>query len=310
MVRRMVLLALVLGAAALPVAAQTASDTVEATSLLGRPLVRPRLSERQRVEYQARLDTALRALARSPQDADSIIWAGRRTAYLGRFREAIGIFSRGIALHPTDARFYRHRGHRYLTIRRIDDAIRDLERADQLTRNQPDQVEPDGLPNARGIPTSTLQSNIRYHLGLGYYLKGDFARAAALFQRDVDAAVNPDMVVASSHWLYMALRRAGRENEAARAVARITPDMDVIENQSYHRLLLMYKGALSANDVAPKDRDDAVQDATVLYGIGNWHWYHGRKASARKVFEQIVALPQWGAFGYLAAEAELGRMRR
>ena len=119
-------------------------------------------------------------------------------------------------------------------------------------------------------------------------------------QREMHA-VNPDMVVASSHWLYMALRRAGRENAAARVVVRITPEMEVIENQSYHRLLLMYKGALSANDVAPKDRDDAVQDATVLYGIANWHWYHGRKASARKMFEQIMVLPQWGAFGFLGS---------
>ena len=321
MVRAKFMLGLALVLVASRATAQTASDTIEATSLLGKPLARPRLSERVRADYQAKLDSAARAYARAygadgtggtgaERDPDLIIWLGRRTAYLGRFREAIGIFSRGIALHPTDARFYRHRGHRYLTIRRIDDAIRDLERADQLTRNQPDQVELDGLPNARGIPTSTLQSNIRYHLGLAYYLKGDFVRAADLFRRDVAAAVNPDMVVASSHWLYMALRRAGRVNEAERVLAAITPDMEVIENQSYHRLLLMYKGALSANDVAPKDRDDAVQDATVLYGIANWHWYHGRKASARKMFEQIMVLPQWGAFGFLAAEAELGRMRR
>ena len=290
--------------------AQAGSDSVEATSLLGKPLVRPLLTLRSRIEYQARLDTARLALEQAPTDPDSIIWVGRRTAYLGRFREAIAIFTRGIALHPTDARFYRHRGHRYLTIRRIDDAIRDLERADVLTRNQPDQIEPDGLPNARGIPTSTLQSNIRYHLGLAYYLKGEFARAALVFRRDVAAAVNPDMVVASSHWLYMALRRLGRVNEAERVVAPITAGMEVIENQSYHRLLLMYKGALSANDVAPTERGDAVQDATVLYGLANWHLYHGRAASARKLFEQIVALPQWGAFGYLAAEAELARGRR
>ncbi len=290
-------------------AAQSASDSIEATSLLGKPLVRPPLTERNRVDLEAKLETARQAFEHAPTDPDSIIWLGRRTAYLGRYREAIAIFTRGIALHPTDARFYRHRGHRYLTIRRIDDGIRDFERADLLTRRQPDQVEPDGQPNARGIPTSTLQSNIRYHLGLAYYLKGNFVRAAELFRRDILAAANPDMVVASSHWLYMALRRLGRVNDADRVLAAITPDMEVIENLSYHRLLLMYKGARSANDVAPPERGDAVQDATVLYGIANWHLYHGRKASARKLFEQIVALPQWGAFGYLAAEAELARAR-
>ena len=52
-----------------------------------------------------------------PMDADNIIWYGRRTAYLGDYREAIRIFSEGIEKHPGDARMYRHRGHRYISIR-------------------------------------------------------------------------------------------------------------------------------------------------------------------------------------------------
>ena len=218
---------------------------------------------------------------------------------------------RGIELHPGDARFYRHRGHRYLTIRRLDDAVRDFERAHALTRNQPDEVEPDGIPNARGIPTSTLQSNIRYHLALAWYLRGDFTKALPYYQEDLAVGVNPDMVVASSHWLYMTLRRLGREAEAAQVLAPITPEMEIIENGSYHRLLLMYKGLVPADSVlTPADRADAVQDATVAYGVGNWHLYHGRVAEATAIFERIIRMPQWGAFGYLAAEAELARLRR
>ena len=44
----------------------------------------------------------------------------------------------------------------------------------KLVAAKPDEVEPDGAPNARGIPRSTLQSNIWYHLGLAQYLAGDF----------------------------------------------------------------------------------------------------------------------------------------
>ena len=50
-------------------------------------------------------------------DVDNIIWYGRRTAYLGDYREAIRIFSEGIEKHSKDARMYRHRGHRYISIR-------------------------------------------------------------------------------------------------------------------------------------------------------------------------------------------------
>lgn len=305
---RLVQIAILLGGAA-PLTAQT--DSIEATSLLGRPLVRPAMSAAASATAEANLAAAQRAFDRAPGDADSIIWLGRRTAYLGRFRDAIAIYTKGLERHPNDPRLYRHRGHRYLSIRRFDEAIRDLSRADELTRGQADQVEPDGQPNARGIPTSTLQSNIRYHLGLAHYLKRDFARALPPYQRDVAAAVNPDMVVASSHWLYMTLRRMGRDQDAAKVLAPIRPDMEIIENGSYHRLLLMYQGLLPADSVlTPADRGDAVQDATVAYGVGNWHLYNGRTAEARAVFERILAMPQWAAFGYIAAEAEVARMGR
>ena len=292
-----------------PAAAQARPDSVAAVSLLGRPLLTPPVSAAALTNLEAKLAEAKRAFDHTPANPDSIIWLGRRTAYLGRYRDAIAIYSRGIALHPTDARLYRHRGHRYLTIRRLADAAFDFEKADSLTRGQPDQIEPDGLPNASGIPTSTLQSNIRYHLGLAYYLQGDFAKALPFYQRDVAAAVNPDMVVASSHWLYMTLRRLGRADEAKQVLAPIARDMKIIENGSYHRLLLMYQGVLPADSIlTPAEKADGVQDATVAYGVGNWHLYNGRSDEARKIFERILTTPSWGAFGYLAAEAEVARM--
>ena len=238
-------------------------------------------------------------------------WLGRRTAYLGRYAEAIKIYTEGVDRYPGDARMYRHRGHRYLSIRKFDPAVRDFEKAAELTRGKADEVEPDGIPNAQGIPTSTLQSNIRYHLALGYYLQGALAKALPFYQEDVKIAVNPDMVVASSHWLYMTLRRLGREAEAAKVLEPITAGMTIIENGSYHRLLLMYRGEITPDAIlTPADQGDAVQDATVAYGVGNWHLYNGRKAEARRIFERIIAMPQWSAFGYIAAEAELARMVR
>ncbi|NOT07249.1 MAG: hypothetical protein HOP28_03495 [Gemmatimonadales bacterium] len=284
----------------------------EAWSLTGQPLAPPALAADVREGHERRLAIAKLAFDRAPGNADSIIWLGRRTAYLGRYREALGIFTRGIALHPNDPRLYRHRGHRYLTVRRLDDAIADLERAASLIRAKPDEVEPDGIPNARGIPTSTLHSNIRYHLGLAHYLKGDFTRAASVFAEDVTAALatkNVDMLVASSHWRYMALRRAGRGEEAALVLRPIVPELPVIENGSYHRLLLLYKGALSADSLlAPKPASGTtVEDVTIGYGVGNWHLYNGRVPQGRALFAELLRSPQWAAFGYLAAEAEVAR---
>lgn len=284
----------------------------EAVSLTGAPLMRPAMSDEARQQAEQRLAEARAIFERDPRDADAAIWLGRRTAYLGRFQEAIAIYTSAIAVHPNDARLYRHRGHRYITTRQLEKAVADLAKAASLTAGKQDEIEPDGIPNARNIPTSTLQSNIWYHLGLSHYLRGDFERALRAYREDLKVATNPDMLVATSHWLYMTLRRLGRESDAAAVLAPISHDMDIIENGAYHRLLLMYKGDLPADSVlaAPADGDSAVNDATVGYGVANWHLYNGRRAEAEQLFRQILRSPQWAAFGYIAAEADMARMTR
>jgi len=298
-------LALVGCAADLP--PRTAVTAHEAVSLFGEPLVPPALPAEVRTEREAKLAEARAAVERSPDDAGALIWLGRRTAYLGRYREAIEIFSRGIAKYPDDARFYRHRGHRYITLRDFDRAIADLERASRLIAGKPDEIEPDGLPNARNIPTSTLQSNVWYHLGLARYLKGDFDGALAAYRECLEVSTNPDMLAATSHWLYMALRRLGREEEAAQVLEPIRAGMDIIENQAYHRLLLMYKGELSPADLRAGASGD-LDPPTIGYGLGNWHLYNGRTEEAVKTFREVLAGGNWPAFGFVAAEADLKRL--
>jgi tetratricopeptide (TPR) repeat protein len=145
----------------------------EATSLLGTPLVPMPPSAEARAALEKNLAAAHAEYDNDPGKADAIIWLGRRRAYLGRYREAIATFSEGIQKHPDDARMYRHRGHRYITVRELDRAAADLSKAASLVTGRPDEVEPDGQPNARNIPTSTLNSNIYYHLALAHYLRGE-----------------------------------------------------------------------------------------------------------------------------------------
>ena len=284
------------------------STPVEATSLLGEPLHRPILAAENRERLETNLATARAAYERTPTDADSIIWLGRRLAYLGRYREAIATFGEGIRAHPDDARLYRHRGHRWITVRQLDSAVADLSRAAELTRGQPDAVEPDGAPNRFGIPTSTLQSNIWYHLGLAHYLRGDFERALEAYRECMRVSTNDDMHVATADWLYMTLRRLGRDAEAAQVLAPIHADMRILENDAYHRRLLMYRGELSADSLLA-DEADALQMATQGYGVGNWYLYEGDTTRAREVFERVLSYGNWAAFGHIAAEAELARMR-
>lgn len=296
---------------ALAAASASGQAPVQAISKLGDTLRTLPLSADVRARYERQLAEAKSAYDRTPTNADSIVWYARRLAYLGRIREAIDVYSRGLALHPDNPWMLRHRGHRYISVREYDRAITDLERATKLVEGKPDQVEPDGQPNPRNIPIGTLHSNIAYHLSLAYYLKGDFAKAIPVYQRELADARNDDRRVSTTHWLYMAQRRLGRDADAAQTLVPISATMNVIENETYHRLLLLYKGMLPVDSVLKigPNGEMSVTDATAAYGVGNWHLYNGRRSDAERVFRQILAGGQWGAFGYAAAEAELARMR-
>jgi tetratricopeptide (TPR) repeat protein len=204
---------------------------------------------------------------------------------------------------------YRHRGHRYISVREFDRGIADLTRAAQLVAGKPDQVEPDGQPNARNIPTSTLNSNIYYHLGLAHYLKGDFENALKAYRECAKFSKNADMTVATNHWLYMTLRRLDRDADARVVLEPITKGMDVIENGSYHKLLLVYKGEADADALLRSAKAGGIDAVTVGYGVGNWHLYNGRRDRAMQIFRDVVesSADQWPAFGYIAAEAEISR---
>ena len=287
-------------------AASMLPEGAQAISLLGEPLYPP---EVDREEQEEQLRAALADLEANPDDPDALIWVGRRWGYLAEYRRAIEIFSQGIELFPQDARFYRHRGHRYISVRELDNAIADFQRAAELVEGMEDEVEPDGQPNARGIPTSTLHFNIWYHYGLALYLKGDFRDALTAYGECMMVSEIPDKLVATSHWLYMTLRRLGQDEEAAQILEPINADMDIIENQSYHTLLLMYKGEISPTDILGPADDTTPENAAVGYGVGAWYLYNGQVEEAKGVYRRILlAKDGWAGFGYIAAEADMAAL--
>jgi len=277
-------------------------DGVQAISLLGEELKAGDASKR----LLDNLAVARADYEKDPDDADNIIWLGRRLGYVQDYRGAIEAFSEGIRKHPDDARFYRHRGHRYISIREFDRAIADLEKAAELIAGTGDEVEPDGAPNPAGIPVSTLHSNIWYHLGLAYYLKGDLDNALRVYEIAIAETPNDDMRVATTHWLYMTLRLLDRDEDAIAALGPIHEDMNVIESMPYHQLCLMYKGEAETGRVLTSNITEAGGDSA-KYGIANWHYYNGRLDEARAGFEDMIATSGWASFGRIAAESDLAR---
>ncbi|MEM7229409.1 MAG: hypothetical protein AAF432_11410 [Planctomycetota bacterium] len=297
-VRLMVVISLILG---------TSSSIAqsEATSWLGRTLERPSIPDETRTTFEANLETARTAWEASPDDEERIIWYGRRIAYLGRYQEAIEVFTAGLASNPDSYRLYRHRGHRYITTRQLSEAIADLERAAALAVDQPDQIEPDGLPNARNAPTSTDHTNIWYHLGLAHYLAGDFPRAHRAFDECAQRSTTDDMHCAAAYWRFLSRSRYDGIDAARADIDFVSGDLDIIENDAYHALLMLFAGRLARADVTPPD--DGVQNATLAYGLATWDLLHGRYDAAQQQYDAITSSSTWAAFGFIAAEAEIAR---
>jgi len=280
-------------------------EGVQAMSLSGEPLI----SAEPSVSTLNNLAQAQTEYEAEPGIAENIIWYGRRTAYAGEYRRAIEIFTEGVEKFPEDPRFFRHRGHRYRSIREFDHAIADLERAAVLMDGTPVAVEPDGLPNAQNIPLTTTQGNVWYHLGLAYYLKQDSPRALEAFRRGYSLGGYDDNLVSTGHWIFMILRLMGREDEALAPLDEISAEMEIIENMSYHQLCLLYKGEASLEEMMAADGDDP-SNAAVAYGVANYLYYNGDRQGADDLLRRLVSGSSWSAFGFIAAEADLANPNR
>jgi tetratricopeptide (TPR) repeat protein len=277
------------------------SDSVFTTPL-GLTYDIPNPSEKTLAQYEK----AKTASETNPEDVEALIWYGRRTAYLGQNREAVEIYSKGIEKFPSEARLYRHRGHRYISLRAYDKAIADLKRAGELIEGTTDEIEPDGMPNAQNIPVSTLHGNIWYHLGLAYYLDHQYEKAYDAYLRCRESGDLYDNIVSSTHWLYMIQQRLDNPAKADSLLAPISQDSVVIENQSYADLCHLYMGWIPVDSLITEGAGTPSNDA-VRYGVANWYLYRGDTIQAKQMMEELVKEKAFTSFGYLAAESDLIR---
>ena len=275
------------GAAAASACAQEAEP--ELVSPLGRKLYAEPATGEALQKLQAAVQEAAGKLERDPQNADLLIAYGRTLAGLWRYREAIEVYTKGIAIHPENALLYRHRGHRFISTRQFDKAVADLTKADAL------------LPN---------DYDILYHLGLAHSLRGEFETSLPAYERCLAAAKDDGSRIAVSNWFHHALRRAGKKAEAEKVLAAITPNMNAGENGSYLNLLLFYKGLKPEEELLKAAAATDLDLATTGYGVGAWYLYNGAPDKAKALFERVVATPYWPAFGFIGAETELVRLKK
>ena len=285
-------------------------DSIVCYSLFAKPLKYPKETRESFNRKDSLLDVAFRNYESDSRSLDNIIWYGRRLGYLSEYPKAMSIYTRGLHLHPSSPELYRHRGHRYISVRGFDEATADLTQAAKLATGRDLEIELDGIPNKLNKPLSSLQFNIWYHLGLAYYLQGDYQSATTAYDSCMVYSINDDLLCATTEWYYWTALRTGDTAKAQALLDPIKPEMDIIENDGYHELLLLYKGEKEPEDLITLDTS-AVQNehayATMGYGVAQYLAHEGQREVSTALLARILSGPAWASFGYIAAEADASR---
>ena len=280
----------------------------EAFSLFKKPLYtipyRPELAKKQK----EKLERAKEEWMEDPDDVDKIIWLGRMYAYMGEYRKGIAVFSMGLDKYPTNAELYRHRAHRFLTLRLFDHAVTDSHLAIKHMKENPDKVEHSGLPGSEHLEIYSLYTNTYYHLGLTHYAKGCLEEAATAFKDLIDVARNDDHIIMGAYWLYMILKRQDKHEEASRLLNKVSPNMDIIVSPNYHHCLLAHKGEMDAEEILRAAREESHLGVTASgNGIANWYLFNGEREKYVELLREVVSTDAWSGFGYIIAESDLKR---
>lgn len=263
-------------------------------------LVPPPIGSGDAMKMEQELAAARFEYSQRPYDADAAIWVGRRLGYLGRYREAIEVYTEALQHHPRDPRLYRHRGHRWLTLRELGRAVSDLLEAAELCRTMPDAIEPDGQPTPGRPPHSSLHFNVHYHLGLAQFCRGQFEAAERAWLDCLAVCHNDESRVAVCHWLWCVRMRQRNPAGAAAVVAGIRADADVVENRSYLQLCLYYAGKLAREEITVPE---GPAGAALRFGLAHHRFVSGDRPGGLTALRTLAMSTTWAPFGVLAAES-------
>jgi len=226
-------------------------------------------------------------LTENPYDGELWMERGLALARQSLHRQAVESYSKALAIDPFKGIYYRHRGHRFLSCHRFEDACADFSMA------------------ARLIPENW---DVWYHLGLSWFLLGDYRMALISYRRCLELTDSEDKFIAITDWLWITFKRLGIDEEAELLLESITETMDAGDNIAYYNRLLMYKGLRRPEDLLDAE-GSAVNVLTMGFGLANFYLYSGEKQKAIELLQEVVRQGDtndlYYAFGYLAAMVDL-----
>jgi tetratricopeptide (TPR) repeat protein len=247
--------------------------------------------KRSNLEFSDEVKVIEGELVKDPTNPD--LWVKKATALSKQmlYREAAEAASKGLTYDPFNWMLLRCRAGRHLATYRFQEAAADFELASRINNKD---------------------WNIWYHLGLAYYLLGEYDRANEAYTKCLEITEPNDVnLVAIVDWKWLTLIRLGKIDEAKKLLELVDENTDSGENIPYHERVLAYKGVLTPERVLEFENEDfrGLEFATRGYGIAMYYIYNNKAEKGKELLGKIYQDDSfWNSFGYMATSVELKRL--
>ena len=200
-------------------------------------------------------------------------------------------------------------------MRHLDGAIADFRKAGLLAIGRepmyeirPEWNELDSVPQPA---FTTVQYQTFFLQGVALYAKGDSRTAYEVLAEAARAAPSTDDLVGALLWLFFSARRLGDGSEGTNVLALVKPEWAARSDRAELRLLFAYKGLISTDSIRAWAMRGRASDRTLYrYGIAySLLLRPSRREDAELWLEEIRRAPDWTTLPFLAAEADLARLR-
>lgn len=221
-------------------------------------------------------------IALSPEDCELYLELGGLLNFQLRFREAIEVYTRAIAIAPDEMRAYRQRAPRYITTLQFDRAYADFKRCEDMG----------------GVTLDTS-----YRLGLCKYFMGEYEAAEDIFLVCAELAKDDaEMLAAVVYWRIMCRCKQGKDIPPL-------PEFggEISHHAGYRDAVGLFDGSVSAVELRANAAlyEDGMNAPIALYGLANFYLHESNRAESERLIREIVGDDTyWMCFTYIAAWVE------
>ena len=223
-------------------------------------------------------------LAAAPKDFDLLTQLAAKLSFQLRYREALALYERAVALRPDDVEARRGRAARLLATLQTRRAYEEYTACRNL---KPEAVD------------------IANRVGISAYILGKDAEAAEVLAWCVaQSADEPETQVAVSYWLALTELRMGGGTGAWRHFDFAAA---IDHHTGYRAGLAVLCGRESAEETygTVKQSEDSLNGCIVLYALAIWYKQQGDSTRYRALLREILAWDDfWPGFAYLVAWSE------